>query len=318
MSYLRNLTAVGALLALCASAPASARTILFLGGSLEFGAHTAVQHYRPQTVHDLNGPDARGDTYGGVPAIFKQFTLEAGLKDSDYDISSELVGGAGFEHWVTPGAAAALKKIQKPWDIVIMHGFSTLDQAHPGDPTLLLSSSKRIAQMFLKENPKAQLWLFANWGRADQTYPEGTHWHGKPIQQMGKDVEAGYEAAFRAAPRAAGVIQTGLAFNRAIDVGLADPDPYDGIGAGQIDLWAFDGYHASAFGYYLEALMVFGKVTGHDPLALGDAELAAADFGFSPAQDHALQQIAHDQLAAQAQPLAVSRRAPAGRQSALK
>jgi hypothetical protein len=116
---------------------------------------------------------------------------------------------------------------------------------------------------------------------------------------MGKDIEAGYEAARKGAPKAAGVVQTGLAFNRAIDTGFADPNPYDGIGVGQIDIWAYDGYHASAFGYYLEALMAFGKVTGKDPLSLGDRERAAADFGFSPAQTHALQQIAHDQLAAQ-------------------
>ncbi len=44
--------------------------------------------------------------------------------------------------------------------------------------------------------------------------------------------------------------------------------------------------------------MVFGKVTGADPLSLGEREQAAEDFGFSPAQTHALQQIAHDQLAA--------------------
>jgi hypothetical protein len=43
--------------------------------------------------------------------------------------------------------------------------------------------------------------------------------------------------------------------------------------------------------------MVFGKVTGRDPLSLGEREQVAADFGISPAQAHALQQIAHDQLA---------------------
>ena len=53
-----------------------------------------------------------------------------------------------------------------------------------------------------------------------------------------------------------------------------------------------------AFGYYLEALMVFGKVTGKDPLSLGDSETVADDIGFSKPQTHALQQIAHDELAA--------------------
>ncbi|HVV71282.1 MAG TPA: PEP-CTERM sorting domain-containing protein [Verrucomicrobiae bacterium] len=246
----------------------------------------------------MNGPDARGDTYGGVPAIFKQFTLEAGLKDSDYEVSSELVGGAGFEHWFTPSAASALKKIQRPWDIVVMHGFSTLDQAHPGDPTLLLSSSKRIAQMFLKENPQAKLWLFANWGRADQTYPQGTHWYGKPIQQMGKDVQAAYEQVVKEEPRFAGVVPVGLAWNRAIDTGIADDNPYDDVGASKMDLWAYDHYHGSVFGYYLEALMDFGKITGLDPMVLSGKDKVAEDIGISPAQSKALMQVAHDTLAA--------------------
>jgi hypothetical protein len=115
---------------------------------------------------------------------------------------------------------------------------------------------------------------------------------------MGLDVAAGYAAAAKATPKVAGVIPVGLAFNRAFAVGLADRDPDDGMGPGQINLWAYEGYHASAYGYYLEALLVFGRVTGKDPLSLGEKERVAADFGFSPAQTRALQQIAHDQLAA--------------------
>ncbi|HWY63380.1 MAG TPA: hypothetical protein VNW15_15875 [Rhizomicrobium sp.] len=293
MSALKKISCAAAMLALCA-APASARSILFLGSSFTYGAHTAVQHYRPETVHDLNGPDARGDTYGGVPAIFKQFTLEAGL--TDYDVSSELVGGKGLEYWFT--VPETLARIQKPWDIVVMHGFSTLDQAHPNDRTLLLSSSKRIAQMFLKENPQSKLWLFATWSRADMTYPDGSPWHGKPIQQMGKDVEAGYEQAVKEEPRFAGIVPVGLAWNRAIDTGIADDNPYDDVGASKMDLWAYDHYHASVFGYYLEALMDFGRVTGLDPMVLSGKDKVAEDIGISPAQSKALIQVAHDTLAA--------------------
>jgi len=279
---------------LLAAAPANARTILFLGSSFTYGAHSAAQHFHPETVHDLIGPDAHGETYGGVPAIFKAFTMEAGL--TDYDVSSELVGGKGLEYWFTdPQKLAA---INKPWDIVVMHGFSTLDQAHPGDRTLLLSSSKRIAQMFLSQNPNAKLWLFATWSRADQTFPDGAPWHGKPIQQMGKDVQAAYEQAVREEPRYAGIVPVGLAWNRAIDTGVADDNPYDDIGASKIDLWAYDHYHASSFGYYLEALMDFGKITGQDPLVLAGTDQVAEALGISPAQSKALMQVAHDTLAA--------------------
>ena len=284
-----------ATLSLLAGMPVQARTVLFLGSSFTYGAHSAAQHYHPELVKDLNGPDRFGETYAGVPAIFKQFTLEAGL--TDYEVSSQLVGGKGLEYWFT--VPDTLARINKPWDAIVMHGFSTLDQAHPGDRTLLLSSSKRIAEMFLKANPKAKLYLFATWPRADQTYPDGTPWHGKPIQQMGKDVQAAYEQAVKEEPRYAGIVPVGLAWNRAIDSGVADGNPYDGIDANKVDLWAYDHYHGSAFGYYLEALMDFGKITGHDPLELDGKDRVAEALGISPQQSRALMQVAHDTLESQ-------------------
>jgi hypothetical protein len=148
-------------------------------------------------------------------------------------------------------------------------------------------------------NRAVKIYLDATWSRADLTYPDKTPWHRKPIQQMGLDVAAGYDAARKASPGTAGIVTVGLAWNRAFAAGVADPNPYDGIAAGQIDLWAYDNYHASDFGYYLEALLVFGKVTGRDPLSLGPKEIAADDFGISPEQATALQRIAHDELAAQ-------------------
>jgi len=285
--------AAAAAAVLLAAGAAEARTILFLGNSFTFGELSAAKHYQTDTVTDLNGPDKSGRTLGGMPAIFKQFTVEAGL---DYKVSLETEPGMGLDFHYT----RRLPLLDKAWDDVVLQSFSTLDAAHPGDPALLTKYASLFVDALTARNPQAKIWLDATWSRADLTYPAGKPWSGKPIQQMGKDVEAGYEAALKAAPKAAGLIQTGLAWNRAIDTGFADPNPYDGIGKDQIDLWAYEGYHASTFGYYLEALMVFGKVTGKDPLSLGDREEVAGDFGFSPAQTHTLQQIAHDQLAAYA------------------
>jgi hypothetical protein len=81
--------------------------------------------------------------------------------------------------------------------------------------------------------------------------------------------------------------------------GVADPNPYDGIDAGKINLWTYDGYHASAYGYYLEALVLFGSLTGKDPRSLGTAECSGFELGLSAAQVGALQQVAFDQLAAE-------------------
>jgi len=44
--------------------------------------------------------------------------------------------------------------------------------------------------------------------------------------------------------------------------------------------------------------VIFGQLTGHDPLSLGNREHVAMDLGLSGAQMHALEQVAHDELAA--------------------
>jgi len=282
-----------ALALLLAASPAAAqektKTILFVGNSFTFGANSAAHYYKPDTVTDLNGPGTNGKTVGGVPAMFKALTKEAGL---DYTVSLETVGGKGMDfHYAEKRAL-----LDRPWDVVVMHGYSTLDIDHPGNPALLISSAKQMTDMFRAKNSRAEIWLDATWSRADQTYPDGKPWHGKPVQQMGKDIAVAYDAAAKNAR--VGVIPLGLAWNRAFDTGVAGTDPYAGVPAGKINLWSWDNYHASAYGYYLEALMVFGKLTGKDPLSLGDNETVADDMGFSKPQTHALQQIAHDELAA--------------------
>lgn len=82
-----------------------------------------------------------------------------------------------------------------------------------------------------------------------------------------------------------------------MQTGAADPNPYDGIDAGKLNLWTYDSYHASTHGYYLEALVIFGTLTGRDPRSLGDAECSAYELGMSRAEAKTLQQIAFDQLA---------------------
>jgi hypothetical protein len=284
---MKKLLLVALLLAPCM---AEARTILFVGNSFTFGAGSAAHYYKSETVTDLNLPDAKGRTVGGVPAIFKSFTKQAGL---DYDVSLETVGGKGMDFHF----AEKRPLLDKPWDVVVMHGYSTLDQANPGNPVLLVTSAKQMTDMFRARNAQAEVWLTATWSRADQTYPAGKPWSGKPIQQMGKDIAAGYALAAKDA-KATGIVPAGLAWNRAMETGVADDNPYDGIAHGKIDLWTHDSYHASAYGYYLEALLVFGRVTGKDPLSLGETETVAEDLGFSKTQTKALQQIAHDELAA--------------------
>jgi hypothetical protein len=274
-----------ALLALFAAPAAPPTALLFIGNSFTFGALTAVQTWRPDTVTDLNH-----EGIGGVPALFKSFTKQAGL---DYDVSLETHPGVGFD-WHLQNRRDVL--LGRSWDAVVMHGYSTLDAAKPGDPAKLVETAKQLADLLAGRNPAVEIHLTATWSRADQIYPETGHWHGQPIAAMARDVRAGYDKAAATSPAIKSVIPVGEAFIRAIDTGVADPNPYDGITPGQIDLWARDHYHASVDGYYLEALMVFGDLTGRDPRSLGEGECSAFELKMTPAEARALQQVAFDQL----------------------
>src|SRR5689334_25447981 len=88
MKRVTMLVGVWVLLAGGAGAAAT-RTILFIGNSFLFGSGSAVRFYRAETVTDLNH-----EGIGGVPALFKSFTQQAGL---DYDVSLETRGGAGLD-----------------------------------------------------------------------------------------------------------------------------------------------------------------------------------------------------------------------------
>ena len=87
--------------------------------------------------------------------------------------------------------------------------------------------------------------------------------------------------------------------SRAIAGGLADPNPFDGIEPGKIDLWAPDNYHASVYGYYLEALTIFGSVTGRDPRSLGANEYVAKELGIGADTAAALQKVAAESQVAE-------------------
>jgi hypothetical protein len=260
-------------------------SILFVGNSFTFGSGSAVHYYRNNTVTDLNN-----EGVGGVPALFKVFTEQAGLK---FDVSLETRGGIGID-WHLENKKAEITS--HAWDIVVAHGYSTLDQENPHDPSKLIATSKQLGDLMRSKNPKVDLYLTSTWSRPDQIFPDKGAWHGTAIDVMGKDVRVAYDKAAQAS--SAKVVPVGDAFNRAIKTGFADANPYDGIDADKIDLWTFDNYHASTYGYYLEALMVFGRVTGRDPRSLGDRECSGMELGLSTAQVNKLQQIAFDELAA--------------------
>ena len=280
-------TLLACVLAVTVTYGQSGTSILFVGNSFTFGAGSPVRFYRADTVTDLNN-----EGIGGVPALFKSFTQQAGLP---YDVYLETRGGSGIEFHLENKLGVIG---QRAWDTVVMHGQSTLDFDKPGDPAKLIATTRQMAEFLRERNPKVEIHLMATWSRADQTYPREGAWHGKPIDAMARDVRAANDKAAAGAPNIKSVIPVGEAWTRAIQTGVADPNPYDGIEFGKLNLWTHDQYHASAHGYYLEALVIFGRITGRDPRALGDNECSAYELGFTRVQVKALQQIAFDELAA--------------------
>jgi hypothetical protein len=272
-------------LTLSAAADTSA---LFIGNSFTYGYGSAAKFYRADSVTDLNN-----EGIGGVPALFKSFTDQAGL---DYDVYLETRGGSGLDFHLENKLGVIGKR---PWDQVVMHGYSTLDSNNPGDPAVLIDTAGQMASFLEGLNPDVEVFLTATWSRADRVYQSDSPWRDKPIAQMAIDVRAGYDSAAASAAAIKGVNGVGEAWNRAMESGLADPNPYDGIDAGKIDLWTWDHYHASSYGYYLEALVVFGNLTGLDPRSLGENECSAFELGMSRSEVQGLQQVAYEQLASE-------------------
>jgi hypothetical protein len=268
---------------LLATTPATAGTILFVGNSFTFGANAPVRVLNADRVTDLNG-----ESIGGVPGLFKRFADEAGL---DWQVSLETSPGKTLGWHLAERRAL----IDRHWDHVVLQEYSTLDPAAPGDGAATIADARRIAELLRARNARVAITLTATWTRPDQVFLLGKRWSGTPVQQMANDLRRVMDRAATAAR--ADVAPVGQAFTCAIRSGAADANPYDGIDYTRMPLWSYDQYHASSYGYYLEALVVFARVTGVDPLTLGPGEAAAADLGFSSAETGALQQAAHDAIA---------------------
>jgi len=270
---------------------AQAETILFIGNSFTYGALASVQNFRPDSVTDL-----RGTNIGGVPALFKAFTQQVGL---NYDVFLETEPGSNLNYHYDNQRPL----IDRPWDNVVMHGQSNLNFAAPGNPALISQYTGLLGAMFQAQNANVDISLTATWSRADLTYQTASPWLGAPITQMAIDVHAGYLLAAANNPTVVSRVNpVGLSWNVALDAGLADPNPYDGITPGQLNSWASDSYHASNYGYYLHALVVFGMETGLDPMMLGARENAAVELGFTASETFALQAMAHAAIAAVPEP----------------
>jgi hypothetical protein len=70
--------------------------------------------------------------------------------------------------------------------------------------------------------------LMATWSRADLTYKMASPWLGKPVATMALDLRTAADRVRAITPDIAGVISVGASR-------IANADPYDGVGFGQVD-----------------------------------------------------------------------------------
>lgn len=126
------------------------------------------------------------------------------------------------------------------------------------------------------------------------------------LAEMTADLHAAFASKASANPSFAGVIPVGDAFQRAVDEGIAKGNGfYDASGVyamplqrDPMNLWWDDYLHASKYGSYLSALVLFGAITNIDPWSFGASEQAALDLDIAPGDAVRLQRVASDQLAA--------------------
>ena len=292
--------------------PVAAQTrILFVGNSFTHSEYAPVLNYNAAAVIDENyglppsspryqiNPATPGP-WGGLPGIFKKMTDQAGLR---YEVHVEVIGAAAlFYHY-----AHALAVVQPgPWDQVVLQESSTLPLpvARTGEPVDFFDFATRLEQAVHAGSPAARVYLLQTWPRADMTYPAGQPYSGLPIDTMMRDLRRSYAYLAARNPRITAVAPVGDAWLRAMQAGIALPNPYNPT-PGQLNLWGPDYMHPSRWGAYLAACVLFAQLTGLDPRTLGPAEQAAVALSIASPTAVALQQIAFQQVFAPGGPLPV-------------
>ena len=281
--------------------------ILFVGNSFLHGKYTPVLHYNAGAIKDENFGLPRADPraeiaepgpYGGIPGIFKKFTEEAGVP---YDVHLEAVSAKPLEYHY----AHALPLIAQPqWDAVVLQDYSSgpLPEARGGKPGRFFKYATLLEQAVHGANPRARVYLYENWPRADLVYPAGAPYAGESVDAMTHDLRDAYTREFTGDGHFAGVLPVGEAWLRAIQTGAAQANPFLPGQDDRMDLWAEDDYHPSAEGAYLATLVVYQRITGKDARGLGADEQAAADLGIDAADAVKLQEVASAQVMPLIQP----------------
>ncbi len=213
-------------LAPAAAAAATPTRVLFVGDSFTFGRVDPVMHFAAGTVHDLTAGFAAADPrgthpwephpWGGVPALFKAMTVEAGL---DWDVSISARNAASLRTHLlnAPGPAWDLRGniASQRWDVVVLQEQSEAPLprgrgAH-ADPARFAASADRLERFIhdgapqqyggraIPANPNAspatKVFLIETWARPDRVFA-----HRRTVPDASSPVGAPRVAEGREAP----------------------------------------------------------------------------------------------------------------------
>ena len=257
---------------------AVAANILFVGNSFTHGDIAPVKTYNAAAITDANGTG-----YGGVPGIFKKLATEGGFAGVNVTIEAVSSQTLAYHH----ANKAAI--IGQPWDWVVLQEYSTrpLSTLAGADLVAFRQAVQNLDLLVRQQNASARVLLYETWARPDQVPANYAS-----LQAMQNELQDAYSSATTNF-RLHSWVPVGDAFMQALDENIAyDPDA--GPTAGEVNLWAADNYHASAYGSYLSALLFYTRILGGDPRLLPTgAGSAVAALGLNASIAADLQQIAY-------------------------
>lgn len=259
--------------------------VLFVGNSFTQGFEEPVVSFERDEVHDVNGTRV-----GGVPATVGRLSRDLGV---NLEVTVEAVGGRSLRWHLEQHPDI----FDQPWDAVVAQEFSlqALPATHGGAAEQFRSAARTLHDRVRTAHPRVDTVLFQTWASPTSARLQGYGEGPAALRAMQADLDAVYaaEAQETGWTRTAPV---GDAFVRAVDEGVADAVPEDGVAAGTVRLWSEEDHrHAAAAGSYLAATVLTATLTHRNPQLLPTGEgSAAAALGIDPAAAAALHRIAAD------------------------
>ena len=303
--------------------PVGVIRILFVGDSFTHGRYLPVRTYNSANVtdenYDINGPASsnalnRMETssepgpYGGIPGIFKELTVEAGL---NYDVHIEAISSTSLQNNYT----YASQVIANPqWNAVVLQELSTrpLTTTLTGDstsnPNNFCNSVQTIEQGVHTANANANIYLYETWARADEAEALGSSSYATNLGTLTTAYHNVYLQAAANDGKVTSVAPAGDAWLTAMNDGYVTENPY--TSTQNPFLWFLyqsgsnpstsssspDYAHPSVYGAYLSALVLYEQITGQNSTTFGGSEAAAVALGIGTSGATHLQSVAHAQV----------------------